>query len=92
VALGRNGDARTDHFYTAISKRLTSIESTICFKAYCGEYRTAAAFGLYALFQLSKHLLLDWNGNKLQFIGNYALVYNHFDGIRHGYILVKKLR
>jgi hypothetical protein len=92
VALGRNGDARTDHFYTAISNRLTSIESTICFKEYCGEYRTAAAFGLYALFQLSKHPLLDWNGNQLQFVGNYALVYNQFDGIRHGFILVKKLR
>jgi hypothetical protein len=92
VALGRNGDARTDHFYIAISKRLTSIESTICFKEYCGEYRTAAAFGLYALFQLSKHPLLDWNGNQLQFVGNYALVYNQFDGIRHGFILVKKLR
>ncbi len=90
VALGRNGDVRTDHFYTAISNRLSSIESTICFKEYCGEYRTAAAFGLYTLCQLSRSPLVDWNGDQLQFIGNTALVYNHFDGIRHGFILLKK--
>lgn len=90
LALGRNGDSRTDHFYSRIAARFSEIETAIHFKSFCGEYRTASAFGLYLLFQLAKHPLKDWNGNHLHFVGNYGLLYNHFDGIRHGFILVKK--
>lgn len=91
LVLGRNGDVRTDHFYTTIENRLSSAESIIPFKSFCGEYRTAAAFGLYMIYQLAQDKLVDWDGKDIQFIGDYALVYNHFDGIRHGFILLKKL-
>ena len=92
LALGRNGDVRTDHFYSTISSRLHKVETCINFKAYCGEYRTASAFGFYTLYQLANYTLLDWNGERLHFKGDFALLYNNFDGRRHGFILVKKYR
>ena len=90
LALGRNGDSRTDHFYSSIAARFPEVRTTVHFKSYCGEYRTASAFGFYLLFQLAKYPLRDWNDSHLHFVGNYGLLYNHFDGIRHGFILVKK--
>lgn len=90
LLLGRNGDPRTQQFYAAVSDLFEEVKSVVHFKSYCGEYRTASAFGMYLAHKMTKQPISDWKGETLSFFGDFALIYNHFDGIRHGFILVKK--
>lgn len=87
LVLGRNGDVRHDYWYDFIKNKFNNAQY-IYYKNFCGEYRTAAAFGLYLLVKIM-------NGGELQnVLGNWqqtpkiSLLYNQFEGSRHGFILV----
>lgn len=81
---GINGDNRTKHWYSNLKKEFNKAEIT-SFKEYCGEYKTASAFGLfYALQKLKKQ------DDKMNDSATHVLIHNHFDGKKHGFILLKK--
>lgn len=81
---GFNGDNRTKHWYTNLNKEFKNAE-VLSFKEYCGEYKTASAFGLfYAIQRLKK------TERKVNSSATHVLIHNHFDGKKHGFILLKK--
>lgn len=86
---GLNGDNRTKHWYTDIEKNFTHCQ-VISFKEYCGEYKTASAFGLFFTVKVLSVKRSILNSKKDQQI-KYALLHNHFDGKKHGFILVKNI-
>jgi hypothetical protein len=91
LIIGKNGDNRTDGWYDQFLNNFSG-KPSICFKNMCGEYRTASAFACY----LAVQLLSGKFENPDHCIGTippsirYILIYNHFDGERHGLTLLKK--
>jgi hypothetical protein len=92
VLLGKNGDNRTDGWYDEFQATFFENKPTLCYKNMVGEYRTSSAFATY----LAAEILSKKINKTKQFVGeipqelNYLLIYNHFDGVRHGLTLVKK--
>lgn len=76
---GRSGDVRFDHFYDIAEKVLPASTAMIHFKQFCGEYDTAGAFGMWTATQE----LLSGRHNT-------ALIYNHFYGEQHTFILLQR--
>jgi hypothetical protein len=93
LILGRNGDARHEKWYDHFARKF---ESSAClgFKQLCGEYRTASAFACYLAAQiLSTRWPFPTSIRKaIPQKVRYILIYNHFDGERHGLILLKSPR
>lgn len=85
LVLGNNGDGRLDHWYNETVSPLFTVAQTLHYKQFVGDYRTVSAFGLYFTVQHMLGLLTSNTKERPKF----ALIYNHFDGIRHGFILVK---
>ncbi|CAL1520056.1 beta-ketoacyl synthase N-terminal-like domain-containing protein [Chitinophaga sp. MM2321] len=91
IITGRNGDIDQDEIYEEIAAALFPDHAEASFKHLCGEYPTAAAFGL-------------WMGNRIiaeqqvpeaaVFFGkapekiNKVLLYNHHQGTHHSLILL----
>ena len=92
VLIGKNGDNRTDFWYDEFQTTFFENKSTLCYKNMVGEYRTSSAFATY----LSAEILSNKINYSKHFVGeipqdiNYLLIYNHFDGVRHGLTLLKK--
>jgi hypothetical protein len=92
VLIGKNGDNRTDGWYDEFQDAFFENKPTLCYKNMVGEYRTSSAFATY----LAAEILSKKINKTKQFVGeipqelNYLLIYNHFDGVRHGLTLVKK--
>jgi hypothetical protein len=92
VLIGKNGDNRTDGWYDEFQAAFFENKPTLCYKNMVGEYRTSSAFATY----LAAEILSKKINKTKQFVGeipqelNYLLIYNHFDGVRHGLTLVKK--
>ncbi|WP_341837972.1 beta-ketoacyl synthase chain length factor [Chitinophaga pollutisoli] len=76
---GRSGDVRFDHFYDIAEGSLPASIAKVHFKQFCGEYDTAAAFGM-------------WTATQELLSGRHktALLYNHFYGEQHTFILLKQ--
>lgn len=90
---GRNGDIRTDHWYDFVKSLSLENKPEITYKNLCGEYRTASAFGFYIAQQilagkLNAHPICK--GFQAKSV-KHVLCYNHFDGLRHSFILLKKV-
>ena len=94
VMLGYNGDINHNSWYDYVGNDLLPKSNTYSFKNLIGDYRTSSAFATW----ISAHIL---NGSKelLPFIQlrevhnkeiSRILIYNHFDGVRHGFILLSK--
>lgn len=93
LLLGFSGDNRNDHWYTWFQQDLF-VESTVySYKNLIGDYPTASAFAVWMAAQLLSGRKLpeqtvrekrsDRNTKKV-------LVYNHYKGIQHGFILLSK--
>ncbi len=94
IMLGYNGDSRHTPWYTHLEEHLIPNANVLSFKNLSGDYRTCSAFATW----LSAHLL---NGEKA-FLPHIELrkkhekeisrilIYNHFDEVRHGFILLSK--
>ncbi len=91
LILGRNGDIRTDHWYDLFANNYAEAPS-IAYKHMCGEYRTSSAFACYLASQLfsGKFQHFSSTNGGIPPMVKYVLIYNHFDGERHGLILLKK--
>jgi hypothetical protein len=93
IMLGYNGDIRHNKWYDQVAGYLNDSQQFV-FKNLIGDYRSSSAFATW----LSAHLL---NGNtsflphisnaiKLKKPISSMIIYNHFDEVRHGFILLKK--
>ena len=92
LVLGLNGDIITDEYYHYVMNELFPGTGVISFKNLVGEYPTSSAFACW----LSAKILLD---NKMPASSIYKsvnseiktiLIYNHYEGIQHGFILLRK--
>ena len=94
VMLGVNGDVNHNKWYDHVSGDLFPESNTLSFKNLIGDYRTGTAFAVW----MSAHLLngeskftdsiqLRKSHNKEL---NNILIYNHFDEVRHSFILLSK--
>jgi len=92
VMLGLNGDINHNDWYTHVSEDLLPEANTLSFKNLIGDYRTCTSFAVW----LAAHLL---KGNTefietIQIRKSHSkkisriLIYNHFDAVRHGFILL----
>ncbi len=92
VLLGNNGDAVYDAIYEQMAETLFSNTPTTTFKQYCGEYDTAASFGmglasmLLHTQQFPKDLLQN---GKTHLPLKHILIYNQFRNTNHSLILLK---
>ncbi len=92
LVLGKSGDGRYDFWYDHMN-RLFPDAAFAYYKNFVGEYRTSSAFGLYLASELLQNKLI----NHPQLLGKISkqprnvLLYNQFDGVRHGAILVKRV-
>tara|TARA_Y100000589_G_scaffold59097_1_gene49632 strand:+ start:50637 stop:51683 length:1047 start_codon:yes stop_codon:yes gene_type:complete len=94
IMLGYNGDINHNHWYEYIENKIFKKSNSFTFKNLIGDYRTCSAFATW----LSSHII---NGEKkiLKHISRRInnkntpkniLIYNHFDTVRHGFILLSK--
>lgn len=96
VMLGYNGDADHNSWYDFVGNELFGHARALSFKNLIGDYRTCSSVALW----LGAHLLngsdaflphihlRSGHQNEISRI----LVYNHFDGVRHGCMLLSKVR
>lgn len=90
--MGYNGDINTDHWYDFVKNKVLPNSEILTFKNFIGEYRTASSFALYLTIQLLQGKCLDLLPDSASFKPiKTVLIYNHFDGVRHGLVLINKL-
>ncbi len=89
---GRNGDAKGDAYYGTVEQELFPQQPVAAFKHFCGEYPTAAAFGLWMAVKMLQ------NGQvpaEAMFKGaaperpRTILIWNHQHATHHALILLK---
>ena len=93
LVLGKSGDGRYDGWYDHVTQLFPNAAFTY-YKNFVGEYRTSSAFGMYLASELLRNKLV----NHPDLMGNISkqpktvLLYNQFDGVRHGLILLKGIK
>lgn len=87
LLFGNSGDGRTDHWYSDLQQQVFPDKNSSTFKQFSGDYRTASAFGCYLAVKLldKNHSIIGFEHSNLKTV----LVYNHFGGERHGFVLLK---
>ncbi|MEN8119819.1 MAG: beta-ketoacyl synthase chain length factor [Bacteroidota bacterium] len=92
LVLGLNGDSETDGFYHHVIKELFPKTGIFSFKNIVGEYPTSSAFATWLSAQiLNKNKAPKatiYKSTKAEI--NNILIYNHYQGIQHGLILMSK--
>jgi 3-oxoacyl-[acyl-carrier-protein] synthase II len=94
LILGLNGDPRGDLFYHDLVERDFQNTSLACFKHLCGEYHTSSAFATWlaamALKNQSVPDVVRVNANPAHTRLDHVLIYNHFMGNNHAFILLSR--
>jgi len=94
LIFGLNGDNRNDHLYTRLYHNFFS-NSTICsYKNLVGDYPTSSSFATWLAVQFLSgksvpSQLLVSKPASFQKPEN-ILIYNHYRGVQHGWILLRK--
>jgi hypothetical protein len=94
VMLGYNGDIDHNSWYEYIENALLVHSNSYSFKNLIGDYRTCTSFATW----LATHMLngeTSFNKHIARRVSNTdapknILIYNHFDTVRHGFILMTK--
>lgn len=91
VVLGYNGDVDHNPWYDRVGEVIFPSSRLLSFKNLIGDYRSCSSFALW----LSAHIL---NSQKIEVPSivlresdrafKNILIYNHFDGVRHGAMLI----
>ena len=97
VMLGYNGDIRHNKWYDFVGKELLANASQYSFKNLIGDFRSVSSFAVWLSAHLLNGTLKDESsiliekkeGNKAS-KKKYHLIYNNFDTVRHGFILLSK--
>lgn len=92
LMLGENGDIRFDYHFTACEQYFPTA-STFRFKHLSGEYPTASAYALWLSMLILQHG--QWPSHTVKEIkhsrpNELMLIYNHYKGEQHGFILLRK--
>jgi hypothetical protein len=90
---GFSGDNRTDHLYEKIQNDFFEEADVYCYKNMVGDYPTASAFATWMAVQIIGGRLLPGQlhikvNAKKKTVKN-VLIYNHYQGVQHGFILVR---
>ncbi|HKL72211.1 MAG TPA: hypothetical protein VJ855_06100, partial [Marinilabiliaceae bacterium] len=92
VIVGMNGDNRTDHWYENLIESCFQHQIVFTYKNLVGEYPTSSAFALKMAVDLlsgvkySERVVLKKGERELTNL----LIYNHYKGKQHSFILVSK--
>lgn len=90
---GFNGDNRTDHLYEEIQNAFFEEADVYCYKNMVGDYPTASAFATWMAVQIIGGELLPEQLhikiNAARKVVKNILIYNHYQGVQHGFILVR---
>ncbi|WP_430817706.1 beta-ketoacyl synthase chain length factor [Carboxylicivirga sp. RSCT41] len=90
LILGKNGDTRTDFWYTDVCDTLFEPQNQYCYKNLVGEYATAMAFGVFMACEIAADKLLPAETMIRKSGGSkHILVYNHYKGAQHGLVLIR---
>jgi 3-oxoacyl-(acyl-carrier-protein) synthase len=92
VILGYSGDNRTDGLYTHFQKALFPHADRYTFKDLVGDYPTASAFATWLGLQAisGKHIVQHNTDRKKR--PDHILIYNHYRGVQHAFILMRAIR
>lgn len=91
---GENGDCRLLPFYTACETGLPAGVPIARFKHCCGEYPTASAFAVWLSCQLLSGMALPEHMIKRGRATTFRniLIYNHYKGLQHSFMLLSAAR
>jgi len=95
LILGFSGDNRNDHWYSQMHQEFFLHSTVYSYKNLVGDYPTASSFAAWLAVQVltGKQLpdqLLVSNAFNLSKPKN-VLIYNHYQGVQHGWILLSAL-
>lgn len=93
VILGMNGDVRTDHWYKNLLEKHFPEQTVFTYKNWVGEYPTSSAFALKMGVDLLSNIKYSEKGvfRKGEKELNNLLIYNHYKGKQHSFILLSKV-
>lgn len=90
--LGYNGDNRTDHYYTTLQETLFPTQAVYVYKNLVADYYTVSSFAVWLaanLFlgkKMPTEVIKKTPAKPIQRI----LIYNHYEGTQHGFILMSR--
>ncbi|MBC7390662.1 MAG: hypothetical protein H7329_15730, partial [Opitutaceae bacterium] len=89
---GENGDERHLPFYEAVENEISKDVSIMRYKHMSGEYPTSSAFALWLSTKVLNLEILPLHLFKRKPAVGFKtiLIYNHFKGAQHSFMLVKK--
>ncbi len=94
IIIGKNGNEEKDGIYDDFLKAFPSETAVLGYKHLCGEYETSSAFALWMAARMIKEqripkatIIRKSDAKELEHI----LIYNHYRGINHSFILVSKI-
>lgn len=94
VMLGYNGDIRQNESYDHIKNTLFPASEVLSFKNLVGDFRTASSFAVWlsahilnGSTEILPHITLKESNREER---KNILIYNHFDKVRHSFILLSK--
>ncbi|MFH6945378.1 beta-ketoacyl synthase N-terminal-like domain-containing protein [Flavobacterium sp. FlaQc-50] len=93
VVLGFNGDMQFDSYYKTLAENAFSNTPQLYYKHLCGEYDTAAAFGLWMaskVLQLQEVPEIIKVNSVEKSVYNTILLYNQLSGKNHSFTLLSK--
>ena len=91
VILGKNGDINTDSVYDNFFTKYFSDKTAVTYKELVGEYPTAVGFAVFLGTLLVSNTNPEFLKNfRLKENANNVLIYNHFKGVQHSFILLRK--
>lgn len=93
LVLGLSGDSRTDIYYHHIIENLFPETGIYSYKNLVGDYPTSIAFATWLSVQilLGKNIPQSAKYKTSDTKINTILVYNHYQGTQHGFILLKNI-
>jgi 3-oxoacyl-(acyl-carrier-protein) synthase len=93
---GKSGDNRTDHLYHMLHNNLLPDSAVYTYKNLTGDYPTSSAFATWMGVQLLLGRALPSESmtseGKPDVKADHVLVYNHYQGDQHGFVLLKGIR
>jgi hypothetical protein len=90
LILGFNGDVIGDRFYHQLIENLFQEQRILAFKNLVGEYPSVSGFALWLACLPSSSLPDEAIYRHGESAGKFTLIYNHFQGENHGFILLSK--
>ncbi len=89
LIVGFNGDGEGDKFYLQLIKNNFNTQTILTFKNLVGDYPTASGFALWMAVQTGPipNAAIYRKGTSRSKI---TLIYNHYQNLQHGFILVER--